>query len=67
MIRPLAIAVLASLTIGGGAALLAPEPADAAVCARGVGRAGCVGPRGSVVVHRGVVAPRRVVVRRRRW
>jgi len=26
--------------------------AEAAVCARGVHRAGCVGPRGAVVVHR---------------
>jgi hypothetical protein len=27
--------------------------ANAVVCARGVYRAGCVGPRGAVVVHRG--------------
>ena len=30
-----------------------PE-ASAVVCARGVYRAGCVGPRGAVVAHRGV-------------
>jgi hypothetical protein len=30
---------------------LVPE-ANAAVCAAGVYRAGCVGPRGAVVVHR---------------
>jgi hypothetical protein len=28
--------------------------ADAVVCARGVYRAGCVGPRGAAVVHRPV-------------
>jgi len=28
--------------------------ANAVVCARGVYRAGCVGPRGAVVVHRPV-------------
>jgi hypothetical protein len=40
--------------------------ASAVVCARGVYRAGCAGPRGAVVVRRPVVvAPRAVVVRRR--
>jgi len=32
--------------------------ANAVVCARGVYRAGCVGPRGAVVTRRPVVAPR---------
>jgi hypothetical protein len=51
--------------------------ANAVVCARGVYRAGCVGPRGAVVRHgpyyrRGVVVRRPyyrrgVVVRRRYW
>lgn len=37
--------------------------ANAVVCARGVYRAGCAGPRGAVVAPRGaVVAPRAVVV-----
>jgi hypothetical protein len=37
--------------------------AHAVVCARGVYRAGCVGPNGAVVARRPVVvAPRRVVV-----
>jgi hypothetical protein len=38
--------------------------ANAVVCARGVYRAGCAGPRGAVVAPRGpvVVAPRPVVV-----
>jgi hypothetical protein len=35
--------------------LVASVPdASAVVCARGVYRAGCVGPRGAVVAHRGV-------------
>lgn len=39
--------------------------ASAVVCARGVYRAGCVGPRGAVAVRRPVVvAPGAVVVRR---
>jgi hypothetical protein len=32
-----------------------PTDANAVVCARGVFRAGCAGPRGAVVVHRPVV------------
>ena len=35
--------------------------ANAVVCARGVYRAGCAGPRGAVVAHR-PVAPRGAVV-----
>ena len=67
MIRPLALGLLASFGLVGAAALFQPEPAAAAVCARGIARAGCVGPRGSVVVHRGIAGPRRVVERRRRF
>ncbi len=40
-----------------------PE-ANAVVCARGVYRAGCAGPRGAVVTGRPVYAPRAVY---RRW
>lgn len=46
-----------------GLALSLPTPAEAVVCAGGVYRAGCVGPRGSVAVRRGVYGPRRAVVR----
>ena len=38
--------------------------ASAVVCAKGVYRAGCVGPRGAVVAHR---APRGVYMRARRY
>jgi hypothetical protein len=47
--------------LGGFTALTATE-ASAVVCARGVYRAGCVGPRGAVGVRRGMYRP--VVVRR---
>jgi hypothetical protein len=45
------------------------EEANAVVCARGVYRAGCVGPRVAVGVRRAPVAVvrRPVVVRRRVW
>lgn len=50
-----------------GSMLATVEEANAVVCARGVYRAGCVGPRGAVVARRPVYAPYRrgVVVRRR--
>ena len=32
--------------------LAAPRPAEAAACANGVYRAGCVGPNGAAVVHK---------------
>ncbi len=58
---------LATLTV-------APQDAEAVVCARGVYRAGCVGPNAAVVARRPVVAPvyRRPVYRApvrvyRRW
>lgn len=40
------------------------QPADAAVCARGVYRAGCAGPRGAVVARRPAY-PRGAYVHRR--
>ena len=42
--------------LGGIFALSATE-ASAAVCARGVYRAGCVGPYGAVGIRRGVYGP----------
>ena len=57
--------------LAGGVVALSTINASAVVCARGVYRAGCVGPRGAVVVgapvrRAVVVAPHRraVVVRR---
>jgi hypothetical protein len=44
--------VLAMLAL---AAAIAPDEANAVVCARGVVRAGCAGPNGAVVVRRPVV------------
>jgi len=38
--------------------------ANAVVCAKGVYRAGCAGPRGAVVAHR---APRGIYMRARRY
>jgi hypothetical protein len=53
--------ILALFLVGGFVALSTME-ASAVVCARGVYRAGCAGPRGAVVARRAVVAPRAVVV-----
>ena len=49
--RPL---LLAALAIVSFAATMTYRPADAnaIVCARGIYRAGCAGPRGGVVVRR---------------
>ena len=46
--------VLAALAITAFAATMTIDRTDAnaVVCARGVYRAGCVGPHGAVVVHR---------------
>jgi hypothetical protein len=44
--------ILAAALVGGFFAFSATE-AGAVVCARGVYRAGCAGPRGAVVGHRG--------------
>jgi hypothetical protein len=54
-----------SLLLLGGFVALSTLEANAVVCARGVYRAGCVAPRGAVVVRRPVVAAPRAVVRRR--
>jgi hypothetical protein len=56
--------VIVSLLLLGGLVALSTVEANAVVCAAGVYRAGCVGPRGAVVGRRHVVAPR-VAVRRR--
>ena len=50
-------------TLLGGTSTLTVTDASAAVCARGVYRAGCAGPRGAVVARRPVVAPRVVAPR----
>jgi hypothetical protein len=47
--------LMATMAVGV-LATLAPE-AEAAVCAAGVYRAGCAGPRGAVVVRKPIVAP----------
>jgi len=63
--------VIISLMLAGGFIAVSSLEASAVVCARGVYRAGCVGPAGAAVVRRpvvgrAVVAPRRAVVVRRR-
>ena len=45
-----------------GSVMASVEEAGTVVCARGVYRAGCAGPRGAAVVRRGVVAPGRAVI-----
>lgn len=62
MIKYLVLALMAF----AGVAAFTPD-ANAVVCARGVYRAGCVGPRGAAVVHRAPYYRRGVVVHRRRW
>ena len=54
---------LIAATLLGGIFALSATDASAAVCARGVYRAGCAGPRGAVVASRPVVAPRVVTPR----
>jgi hypothetical protein len=64
--------LMISLLLAGSFIALSAIDASAVVCARGVYRAGCAGPRGAVAVGRPVarravvVAPRRAVVVRRR-
>ena len=56
--------ITGAILLGGAFTLIATD-ASAAVCARGVYRAGCAGPRGAVVARRSVtrvVVPRPVVV-----
>jgi hypothetical protein len=56
--------VLVVLGLFAGLIAFIPTEANAVVCARGVYRAGCVGPRGAVGVRRGFYGPRAVGVRR---
>jgi hypothetical protein len=56
--------IIGLLLLGGFFAMSTME-ANAVVCAAGVYRAGCVGPRGAVVARRHVVVAPRVAVRRR--
>jgi len=60
MKKTIITAVAAFMVIG--TMMASVEEANAVVCARGVYRAGCAGPRGAVVARRPVVVPRRVVV-----
>lgn len=60
--------MIVPLLFAGSLVALSTMEASAVVCARGVYRAGCVGPRGAVVAPRAVarpvvVAPGAVVVR----
>ena len=57
--------VLVVLGLLAGLLAFAPTEANAFVCARGVFRAGCVGPNGAVGVRRGFFGPRAVVGVRR--
>jgi hypothetical protein len=54
--------LIALAFITGTFLAMVPNEAGAAVCARGVHRAGCVGARGAVVTGRGAVAGGRAVV-----
>ena len=53
------VPIVATLLVGSVPLIVASE-AEAVVCARGFYRAGCIGPRGGVVVRRGLY-PRRAV------
>jgi hypothetical protein len=57
--------ILVALGLFAGLLAYIPTEANAVVCARGVYRAGCVGPRGAVGVRRGIYGPRAVGVVRR--
>ncbi|MGW9820210.1 conserved exported protein of unknown function [Methylorubrum extorquens] len=57
--------VLVAFGLFAGLLAYVPTEANALVCARGVYRAGCVGPRGAVAVRRGYYGPRAVGVVRR--
>jgi hypothetical protein len=58
--------IIAVIAIGTFAVTMAESSnsAQAAVCARGVYRAGCAGPNGAVVVHRRPAVGHGVVCRR---
>ncbi|MEA1833935.1 hypothetical protein U8607_17750 [Methylobacterium durans] len=53
-----------ALGLLSGLIVFLPTEANAVVCARGVYRAGCVGPNAAVGVRRGYYGRRGVVVRR---
>lgn len=53
--------IIAALLAFGGTMTVVTTDANAVVCARGVYRAGCVGPRGAAVVRRPVVVRPAVV------
>ena len=61
--------VLAALTLTAftGFMTVAPTDANAIVCARGIYRAGCVGPYGGAVVRRPYYGARRYYGVRRRY
>lgn len=59
--------VLVIVSLFAGVMVYLPTEADAVVCARGIHRAGCVGPRGAVGVRRGIYGPRAVGVVRRSY
>jgi len=54
--------VIAALFAFGGTMTIETTDANAVVCARGVYRAGCAGPRGAAVVRRPAVVCRSVWV-----
>jgi hypothetical protein len=54
--------VAAAILAFGATVTFEATDANAVVCARGVYRAGCAGPRGAAVVRRPVVACRWVIV-----
>ncbi|MER2268800.1 hypothetical protein [Methylobacterium oxalidis] len=56
--------ILVALGLLAGLITFLPTEASAVVCARGVYRAGCVGPNAAVGVRRGYYGRRGVVVRR---
>ncbi|MDR7039165.1 hypothetical protein J2X36_003938 [Methylobacterium sp. BE186] len=56
--------LLPALAVAVGLLAMVPVDAGAVVCARGVVRAGCVGPNAAVGVRRGYHGARSTVVRR---
>jgi hypothetical protein len=56
--------LLLALSVIGSLTALSASDADAFVCARGMYRAGCIGPNGAIGVRRGFYGPRVVGVRR---
>lgn len=57
--------ILVALGLFTGVFAYLPTAANAVVCAGGIYRAGCIGPRGAVGVRRGIYGPRAVGVVRR--